>query len=74
MSELSLKFNQNILKETNEFVLHITDKKDLAGLPQSAIEMAAETAKDRKLKGWAFDLSAPSYMAFVKFADNRELR
>ena len=74
MSELRLKFNQNILKETNEFVLHITDKKDLAGLPQSAIEMAAETAKDRKLKGWAFDLSAPSYMAFVKFADNRELR
>lgn len=74
MSELRLKFNQNVLKETNEFVLHITKKKDLAGLPQSAIEMAAETAKDRKLKGWAFDLSAPSYMAFVKFADNRELR
>ncbi len=74
LSDLGLKFNQNLLKENSAFTLHITNKADLAGLPESAIEMGAMAAKQKGLDGWLFDLSMPSYMAFMKYSDNRELR
>jgi peptidyl-dipeptidase Dcp len=74
LSDLSLKFKDNLLAETNSFLLHITDKNDLKGLPESAIAMAEMTAKNKKVDGWAFDLSAPSFGAFMKYAENRELR
>lgn len=74
LSALSLKFQDNVLAETNAFVLHLTDEKDLAGLPETVTEAAAQLAQSRKLDGWAFSLQAPSYVPFMQYADNRDLR
>ncbi len=74
MSLLSLQFSQNNLKETNGYELHITDEADLSGLPDSARDAAALTAKERDKEGWVFTLHAPSYGPFITYADNRELR
>ncbi|VAW22193.1 Dipeptidyl carboxypeptidase Dcp [hydrothermal vent metagenome] len=74
LSKLSLKFGENVLKETNNYFLHITDKKQLAGLPESAIEAAAGKAKEKEVEGWVFDITMPSYLPFMKYAENRSLR
>lgn len=74
LSDLSLQFDENLLAETNGFVLHIPSEADLAGIPEGVREMAKGIAQSKNLDGWAFDLSMPSYMAFMKYADNRELR
>ena len=74
LSELTLLFSQNLLNETNNFFLHITDEQDLSGLPQLHREAAAEEAKSRNLPGWVFTLKAPSYLPFMTYADNRSLR
>ena len=75
LSLLTLQFSEHNLKETNDYVLHLTDPAQLAGLPDSATEAAAETAREKGLEqGWAFTLQAPSYVPFMKYADNRELR
>lgn len=74
LSQLGLKFQQNVLAETNAYELLITDEKDLSGLPESIIEMAAQTAKSKNKEGWLFNLQYPSYVPFLKYADNRELR
>ena len=71
---LTLQFSQNNLKETNNFTLHITDAKDLKGLPETQIEQASLTAKEKGLEGWVFTLQAPSYSPFLTYADNRDLR
>ena len=71
---LTLQFSQNNLKETNNFTLHITDAKDLKGLPETQIEQASLTAKEKGLEGWIFTLQAPSYSPFLTYADNRDLR
>lgn len=74
LSSLTLKFSQNHLKETNKYELHITDVKRLEGLPESALEAAAHTAKEKNKEGWVFTLHAPSYVPFMKYCSNRELR
>jgi peptidyl-dipeptidase Dcp len=74
LSKLSLKFEENLLEETNAYQLNITNEADLAGLPDFVKEAAAMEAKSRNLKGWLFTLKAPSYQAFMKYADNRKLR
>jgi peptidyl-dipeptidase Dcp len=74
LSKLSLTFGENVLAETNKFELHLTDKKDLSGLPEGVIEAAAQTAEEKEKKGWVFTLDYPSYVPFVTYADNRELR
>ena len=74
LSKLSLKFGENVLKETNNFKLHVTDKSKLTGMPEGALEAAAARAKSENLEGWIFDLNMPSYLPFMKYADNRELR
>ncbi|MFY7731403.1 MAG: M3 family metallopeptidase, partial [Flavobacterium sp.] len=74
LSKLSLEFGENVLKETNAFTLHITNEADLAGLPEGAIEAAKETAASQEKEGWVFTLDYPSYVPFVTYADNRELR
>lgn len=75
MSKLTLTFSQNVLKATNEFMLEITDKKDLAGLPEAVIEAAAETAEKKGKKGsWVFGLDAPSWLPFMTYSKNRDLR
>lgn len=74
LSQLGLKFDENMLAETNGFTLHVTAQSDLAGLPESATEQAAMTAREKGLEGWVFTLHAPSYIPFLKYAENRELR
>lgn len=74
LSTLSLQFSQRNLKENNEYKLVITDKSQLAGLPESAIEAAVSTAKEKGVDGWVFTMDAPSYGPFLKYADNRDLR
>ncbi|MGE5447894.1 MAG: M3 family metallopeptidase [Bacteroidales bacterium] len=74
LSQLGLKYQQNVLAETNAFELVITDSKDLSGLPESIIDMAAQAAKSKNKEGWLFNLQHPSYIPFMKYADNRELR
>ena len=74
LSKLTLTFDDNVLNETNAYQLHITDEKDLAGLPEDAVEEAANTAKSKNLDGWVFTLQFPSYLPFMKYAENRKLR
>lgn len=71
---LSLQFSQNKLKDTNDFILHITDEADLEGLPESAIDLARQTAKEREMEGYVFTLQAPSYIPFLTYSARRELR
>ena len=73
-SLLGLQFSQNLLKENKAFMLHLTDSQQLDGLPQSAIDAAAEEARQRKLEGWVFTLDAPSYSPFMTYSTQRELR
>ena len=74
LSLLTLQFSENSLKETNDYQLVLTDVAQLSGLPESAIDAAAETAQEKGLEGWAFTLHAPSYSPFMTYADNRDLR
>ncbi len=74
LSKTSLTFNENVLKETNSYELLITDKSKLSGLPEGALEAAAGLAKSKNKEGWLFTLNMPSYLPFMKYADNRELR
>ncbi len=74
LSTLSLKFEENLLDETNGYQLHLTKEEDLSGLPGFVREAAALEARARNLQGWVFTLKAPSYIAFMKYADNRKLR
>jgi len=74
LSGLTLKFEENVLYETNSFELHIEDPSDLAGLPDDIIEMASMEAGKRVKKGWIFTLNYPSYLPFMQYAENRKLR
>ena len=73
-SMLSLPFSQNLLKENKAFTLDITDEKELDGLPDTAREAAAVTAKENGKQGWTFTLDFPSYSPFMTYAKDRELR
>lgn len=75
MAMSSLTYGQNVLGENNKFKLVISNKKDLAGLPQSAIDAAAQAGNETGNKGkWVFTLHNPSFIPFMTYADNRELR
>ena len=74
LSKLSLQFGENVLAETQAYQLHITNESDLAGLPDGTIEAARSLAKSQEKEGWIFTLDYPSYVPFVTYADNRELR
>ncbi|WP_338408222.1 M3 family metallopeptidase [uncultured Flavobacterium sp.] len=74
LSKLSLQFGENVLAETQAFKLHITNENDLAGLPEGTLEAARSLAKNLEKDGWIFTLDHPSYLPFVTYADNRELR
>ena len=71
---LSLQFSQNKLKDTNDFILQTTDENDLLGLPESAVDLARQTAKEKEMEGWVFTLQAPSYTPFLTYSSRRELR
>ncbi|MBQ2874560.1 MAG: M3 family metallopeptidase [Bacteroidales bacterium] len=74
LSLITLQFSKNVLAATNAYVLNITDSTQLGGLPDFVKTMAAETAAEKGLEGWAFTLDAPSYSPFLKYSTERELR
>ena len=74
LSLATLQFSKNVLAATNAYTLHLTDSADLAGLPEYAKVMGAETAKEKGLEGWAFTLDYPSYGPFMKYSTVRHLR
>lgn len=74
LAKLKLTYGENVLAETNNYQLHITNEADLKGLPDGSKEMAASLAKSKGLNGWVFTLDFPSYLPFVTYVDNRELR
>jgi peptidyl-dipeptidase Dcp len=75
LSLLSIKFGQNVLKETNRFEMKIEEEEDLAGLPEVVISAAAETAADRGHEGtWVFTIHKPSLIPFLQYSEKRELR
>jgi oligopeptidase A len=74
LTELTAKFEQNLMDATHAWKKHITDEMLLAGLPESTKEMAAQFAKRAELEGWLFTLDFPSYMPVMSYADNREFR
>lgn len=74
LSMLSLKFGENVLAETNGYEMVIESESDLSGLPDGIKEVAAAAAKEKGHDGWLFTLHAPSYVPFMEYAENRELR
>lgn len=74
LSMLTLQFGQNVLKETNNWNLLIADKELLAGLPQDVLDMLAMNAKNAGKDGWLLNLKATTYIPFMKYAANRDLR
>jgi len=74
LTQLTLTFEQNCLKNMNGYQLVLTDEKQLAGLPESAVVAAKETAHEQGTEGYVFTLQGPSYAVFMKYADDRELR
>jgi oligopeptidase A len=74
LTELTAKFEENLLDATHAWKKHITDEALLAGLPPSTIAMAKQFAEREQLEGWLFTLDFPSYMPVMSYADNREFR
>ena len=74
LSQATLAFGQNMLKATNSFLLNVTDSTRLAGMPESALEAAAQTAKEKGQEGWTFTLHAPSYSPLMMYCEDRALR
>lgn len=74
LSKIKLTFGENVLAETNNYELHLTNESDLKGLPEGVIEAAHSLAKSKDKEGWIFTLDMPSYLPFVTYADSRLLR
>ena len=74
LSTIGPAFNNNVKKSADAFSLHLTDKGDLAGLPDSAIDAAKHAAEEKDLEGWLFTLDYPSYIPFMTYSGKRDLR
>ncbi|WP_396156712.1 M3 family metallopeptidase [Flavobacterium sp.] len=74
LAKLKLTFGENVLAETNNYKLHISNEAEIKGLPDGAKEMARSLAKSHDLEGWMFTLDFPSYLPFITYIENRELR
>lgn len=74
LSSLMLKFGENVLADTHNYELQITNENDLEGLPEGAIEAAKQVAESKQKNGWIFTLDYPSYIPFITYAKNRTLR
>ncbi|MFT2089444.1 oligopeptidase A [Paraglaciecola sp. 2405UD69-4] len=74
LSDLGSTFSNNVMDATLGWQKHITDKAELAGLPESALGAAKQLAESKELDGWVFTLDIPSYLPVLTYADNRELR
>ena len=73
-AQLSLRFGENVLADTNSFSLHVTEEKELKGIPDQVREMAADIAKSKNKTGWVFTLDYPSYVPFMTYLEDRSLR
>jgi peptidyl-dipeptidase Dcp len=73
-AQLSLRFGDNVLADTNSFSLHVTEEKELKGIPDQVREMAADIAKSKNKTGWVFTLDYPSYVPFMTYLEDRSLR
>ena len=74
LSQLGSQFSNNVLDATNHWFAHVTETKQLAGLPESAVAAAKELAEEKELSGWVFTLDIPSYLPVMMYADSSELR
>ncbi|MBD3619487.1 MAG: oligopeptidase A [Chromatiales bacterium] len=74
LSRLQSRYEENLLDATNAWTRQVTDEAELAGLPDSARDMAAQAASEREMDGWVFTLDFPSYYAVMTYADSRDLR
>jgi peptidyl-dipeptidase Dcp len=74
LSMLSIQFGERVLADTNAYEMHLTNEEDLSGLPDGVKEAAKLTAQQKDKEGWVFTLDYPSYIPFMTYADNRELR
>ncbi len=74
LAKLKLKFGENVLAETNKYELQVNDETRLNGLPESFKDEARSVAKAKEKEGWIFTLEYPSYIPFMKYAKDRELR
>lgn len=74
LSQLTTKFEENILDATEGWHYHVTDENQLKGLPEHALDAAKQTAESKKLDGWVFTLDLPSYIAVMMYAENRDMR
>lgn len=74
LSLLQIEFNNNLLADSKEFKLVLTDEKELSGLPEGVVDAAKEAAEANGCEGWLFTLDKPSCIPFLQYADNRELR
>lgn len=74
LSQLKLKFGENVLAETNNFEMLVSYQNELSGLPEGTLEAARQLAESKGKEGWLFTLDYPSYIPFMTYADNRELR
>lgn len=74
LAQLKLQFGEHVLAETNNYQMVITDENDLSGLPEGAKEAAKQLAESKGVEGWVITLDYPSYIPFMTYADNRQLR
>ncbi len=74
LAQLKLTFGEHVLAETNDFELHLTDENQLNGLPENTIEAAQIAAKEKNKEGWIFTLDYPSYIPFMTYSSDRNLR
>ncbi|MBR5478359.1 MAG: M3 family metallopeptidase [Bacteroidaceae bacterium] len=74
LATLGVKFQENSIKDTDAFTLHVTDSADLEGIPEDVVDAALNNAKENGKEGWVFTLHRPSYLPFMTFCRNRELR
>lgn len=74
LSQLQLTFGENVLAETNNFEMLVTNVEELSGLPEGVLEAAKQLAESKDKEGWLFTLDYPSYIPFLTYADNRALR
>lgn len=74
LSELTSRFSNNVLDATHGYTLHVTELEKLKGLPEGALKLAKNEAENRKLDGYVFTLEMPSYLPFLTYCENRELR
>lgn len=74
VSQLTTQFAENLLDATNGWILHLKDARELAGVPETVLQLASDNAKQRNLEGYVITLDLPSYSTAMKFLNNRELR